>query len=286
MNSQAESAGFKNALVSKGVILLTTFTSITCFLSEIRRYFVYTPGSTAIWRLLASQLTFSHPGSMFMTLMLLYRFRTLERIMGSRKFASFLCFSASSWVLLCLGLQKVSGPTFAPGPFAIVFPALYQYIVITPIPGPKLMTSIMSINLFFTSPSLAMLGLLCGALYDWDPTHLSKRSLPSPIVSFANRFLRPLLTGPEAANRRFYVPRPAERGGAGQNYSEQLIGGTGARLVRPVPAAVVPPAAYQPREEDIANLTQLGFEREQVVQALIRTRGDVHAASNSLLDMH
>ena len=146
-------SGFSHAPVSRFLILLSVSTSILTSVLDLKHYLPIRP-TPHLWpwvqfsRLLTFQLAYTSSTELLFSTALLYQFRVLERLWGSRKYASFVfvCFWVNVLVLpslvLALRVGSVGVYNYLPsGVTAAVFaclsvwgeeiPRLYQYKIIT-----------------------------------------------------------------------------------------------------------------------------------------------------------
>lgn len=89
------SSGFADAPVTRSLVLGIIAASILVSVTDIKYYFwihvephIWTYGQ--LWRALAYQLCYTNSSEVLMAAMTLYNLRGIERLWGSRKFASFL----------------------------------------------------------------------------------------------------------------------------------------------------------------------------------------------------
>lgn len=152
-------SGFSHAPVTRFVILLSISTSILSSVLDLKHYLPIRP-TPHLWpyvqfsRILTFQTAYTSSTELLFSTALLYQFRVLERLWGSRKYASFLfvCFCLNVLVLPTLvtlvKLGSLGVYNYLPsGLTAVVYaclsawadevPQLYRYKVITASnPGP------------------------------------------------------------------------------------------------------------------------------------------------------
>ncbi|KAK9457125.1 hypothetical protein V1511DRAFT_455694 [Dipodascopsis uninucleata] len=131
--------GFQNAPVSK-ILVVGTFTlSLITSIIGIKHYFflqldpqIWRWGQW--WRLLVWQIVYLNESEVLFSSLLLYNLRVIERLLGSRKFASMILLAIGySFVLApCLLITMKIVPSYTanylpPGPTPIVFAILAQY---------------------------------------------------------------------------------------------------------------------------------------------------------------
>lgn len=146
-------SGFSHAPVSRFLILTTIASSIITSILDIKHHMPIRP-TPHLWpylqlsRILTFQLAYTSSTDLFFSTALLYQFRVLERLWGSRKYASFVAVILAVNVLLlpCLTIF-LKGFTFGlwnylpAGLTAVVFaalsiwsdevPRLYRYKILT-----------------------------------------------------------------------------------------------------------------------------------------------------------
>lgn len=92
-------SGFANAPITKSLILCLISTSLVASIAELQYLLHIRPTphlypSLQLWRLCTWQIAYTSSADLLFATLLLYQFRVLERLWGSRKFASFLGVSA------------------------------------------------------------------------------------------------------------------------------------------------------------------------------------------------
>ncbi len=86
-----------------------------------------------VWRVLTSQFVPSSGLETVLTLLLIYRFRVLERLTGTKRMAALVMLAAASNIIMQLtSLLLGVIPRFASGPTAIIFALLFMYFVEVP----------------------------------------------------------------------------------------------------------------------------------------------------------
>ncbi|CAI5742061.1 unnamed protein product [Hyaloperonospora brassicae] len=276
------------------------------------------------WRLVSSQLTFHHGLAVSIGLYVVFQFRILERLLGSRKFSSI-----AVYVLLTSGALELAALTLAPlwlskaiaggpysvlGAFAVYF---YKYV-------PKLQPRMLSVwGLHFSDKSSTYLLLLVLLARDsralipfvsgsflgllFNNTPLGRLRLPSfvcsmfgllhplfevvPASTLALQRQRAALEAQRRLNARYNMDRPAAQAVEGRGFRDQLLPGAGGILPDGGFAAaagngMLPPhmAAAPPSEDAVQQLMVLGFDRERALQALRTADNNVEAAANRLLN--
>ncbi|KAK9322730.1 hypothetical protein V1517DRAFT_124898 [Lipomyces orientalis] len=131
--------GFKNAPISKLFITITVSASIVSSIVGIKHYFFlqlvpHIWGWGQWWRLIVWEFVYLNESEVLFASLLVYNLRVIERMLGSRKYASMLILSYGFTFLLApflLILLKVV-PSYTanylpPGPTPIIFTALALY---------------------------------------------------------------------------------------------------------------------------------------------------------------
>lgn len=122
------------ALASSGLTLLTKNESLVNMTNSV--YALLRPNN--MYRLLTSSLTFGSTPQWFVGTIVLYQMRVFERMLSSKKFASFLCVTYLVNLLcqmtLIAVLPKISGYIYQPisGPYFILFGCLPFYYSMIP----------------------------------------------------------------------------------------------------------------------------------------------------------
>lgn len=134
------SSGFKDAPVSRGLVFSLISVSLLVSVLDLKHYFyihvvphIWTYHQ--IWRVLIYQLAFTNSTEVLFGAFALYHLRVIERIWGSRKFASFICLTYSLTALLPpILLILIARPlsfhkmNYLPaGPTPLIFAILAQY---------------------------------------------------------------------------------------------------------------------------------------------------------------
>lgn len=132
-------AGFKNVPVSKAITSLTLFVPLVASLSNVKYLFYYAYDPFIIqycqfWRILTFQLSFLNESEVLVGLVLLYQFRSLERLYSSHKYLSNIIVTYLYILLITaliialnfyLGIQWIN--SMASGPTGIIFALLFQF---------------------------------------------------------------------------------------------------------------------------------------------------------------
>ncbi|PWW79932.1 hypothetical protein C7212DRAFT_349875 [Tuber magnatum] len=140
-----QQSGFRSAPVSQALLYFIVASSLLASILNIKHYFhiqiiphlwVY----RQVWRIFIWQTCYANAGELLFGALVIYHLRAIERLFGTRKYASFLayCFVATN-IAAPLLLAAVFRPlTFGqmnylpPGPTPILFAALAQYHAVIP----------------------------------------------------------------------------------------------------------------------------------------------------------
>jgi len=300
--------------------IATLIPSFSPFFKKIFSDSLSLNSSRTIFQILASKIIFPETRTAVLVLFLIYFFRILERRSGSLKFSSNICLS----FLLGVSLELLSSsllsppwsPLLTPGPLHLVLPLFVPYWFNIPSKsgplGPisissKTISYLVGLQVALTSPSTiltslvsvlvgtavhctrlarltapALLGDLSDSLLGWlilssppsphSPTTPMGATLEIQRTQQAEAMEQQLL---RARARQFNVPV-----GGRQMRLEELWNQGGRGDLRQPPAAAV----VQPSPVMIQALTDMGFPRQRVEQALIRTNNDLDQATNILLN--
>ncbi|KAF4591549.1 UBA domain-containing protein Ucp14 [Ophiocordyceps camponoti-floridani] len=135
---------FTNAPVTQLAVLGLVSGSVLTSLSDVKHYFYILIDThlwryRQLWRLLAYQLCYVNSAEVLFAAMSVYNLRPVERMWGSRKYASFLVVSYLLAALLCplvmVVLRPVSVDLFnyvPPGPTPVIFAVLAQFYAMVP----------------------------------------------------------------------------------------------------------------------------------------------------------
>ena len=228
-----------------------------------------------VWRLVTHHLAFDSLGEAAVGLICIYRFRNLERMLGSRKFGAFVLLTCSlssaiaTAVVVSLGAsRRDAGVAFlrlASGPYALVFGSFALYSSLVPSLRQKLvglgpvdlsdksLTYLAGAQLLASGGLRSLVpgccGLVMGAAYLADTLRLYTLALPKRAVFWRR--------APDA--RRPIAPDHA-----------------------PVPSAV-PLSANAPSDENVESLVAMGFDRDRSLAALTAADNNLEIACNRLL---
>eukprot|EP00904_Undaria_pinnatifida_P006484 jgi/Undpi1/2966/HiC_scaffold_14.g06343.m1 len=276
-----------------------------------------------LWRLVSCHAVCTSMGPLLATSLSLYRLRSLEPLLGSKKFAAFVAVTS----VLTIPFEASAGVYFGtvrltPGPLPLVFALLVVYYAIVPPSKPRLFGAL---GMEFTDKAFtfavagmlaccegwnsmvpAVCGVLVGGLYLMDTMSIQSVRLPSIVYRCFSRFSRPLTaffrrgggassppsnsTGGAHGTRAIRRPRqpqpllgPTRGAGGGGGGIFSHFMGQPQRQGSARFRNTSPPPPPPPPEETIATLTGMGFERAAVLQALVQTRNDSFAAANLLV---
>ncbi|ORX66643.1 hypothetical protein DL89DRAFT_216466, partial [Linderina pennispora] len=176
------------------------------------------------WRLATSLAAFPNSTEVMASMMLLYQLRSVERLFGTLKFASFLFVTALvgqtlQVVLLFLLAMRTTGQRFnivAAGPYSLIFAVLYQFHVLVPAKyrirvfgmelSDKWTVYAVALHLFVLRlpqtvvPALA--GVLASMVYSADIGGLKRWRFPQWMSSMARRWVLPVVTSAQPTGNR------------------------------------------------------------------------------------
>lgn len=289
-------SGFTSAPVTKGLWFTCLFSS----LYGMRRTLSVAPFPSSFSEWLLNQFAFASLPQTLVSLLLLYHFRQLERLLGSSKFGAFLSFSwlfgLSTHVSITVLLPSLP---ISPGPFSTLFALLPLFARLLPPRSPQvshllgiplsdktlfyLLSLQLSLSDGLSSLLPALWGVGGGVLYLANVLNLQAFRLPPFLAKPLAAILHPLLVSPPP-------PLAGPGGGEGRGIGGEGRGGIGGMggegrggtverrpEPRPDPDPVVPPS-----EENIESLMNLGFSREEAVGALERFSDNLEHAANFL----
>jgi membrane associated rhomboid family serine protease len=256
-------------------------------------------------RLVTSQLVFTSVAQTMVGLSLLYVCRQFERQLGSRKFGAFTFLSFTLSALLAVAMAsatKAMDYHYSPssGPYTFIFSLLVLYYTYVPKLQPskyvllglplseKTWTYVFGAQLFFNerenSVGPSILGILIGMIYLGNYFNMQAWRLPGFIekifAAFGSVFSFMMPAPPSNATRA----APGGAGGDGAEFDRARIPSwTDATRERLDSFGGMGPAIAPPSEDQITQLTALGFERSRAVHALEQCENNVEAAANFLL---
>eukprot|EP00246_Nothoceros_aenigmaticus_P009298 TRINITY_DN24713_c0_g1_i1.p1 TRINITY_DN24713_c0_g1~~TRINITY_DN24713_c0_g1_i1.p1 ORF type:complete len:303 (-),score=32.66 TRINITY_DN24713_c0_g1_i1:169-1077(-) len=293
-------SGFHNAPVTKFLVVVCGLVSVlvglqggarACSISyqEIFR-------KLQLWRLVSAPLVFSSTPETVFGLYLVYFFRVFERHIGSNKYTVFLLFCTTlTTILELVALAAIQDPTalggfLSPGPYGLIFASFVPFSFDIPIStrfrvfgvrfSDKSFIYAAGLQLLLSSWKRSLIPGLCGFLagltYRSNILGLRRLKFPDTLASATSRLLSPLFSP---------APTTATSTGRAQGSRDSAS----AHLARPfegrfTPTAPPLAAAMPPQDESVATLISMGFDRNSALQALSRSRNDINAATNLLLE--
>jgi len=279
--------------------------------------------SGSIVRLVASKLVFPDTRSTILALFLVYFFRIFERRSGSLKFSSNLLLSWLLGLSLELAVTPILPASWSPlltaGPLSLVLPFFVPFYLQIPLTssaqfGPlpistKSMTYLLGLQLALHSPSTiasTMCSLLVGVAVHC--TWLGSITLPSSLGKLFSSTLGWLLESsappPSPSSHLMGATLEIQRTQQAEAMEQQLLRARARQFNVPVGGRQMrldelwgqggvrngrggggggPPPPVQPSPAMIQALTDMGFPRQRVEQALTRANNDMDQATNFLL---
>ncbi|XP_003744167.1 ubiquitin-associated domain-containing protein 2 [Galendromus occidentalis] len=243
------------------------------------------------WRILTSKFFFTETRDLISAVFLLFYMRGVERRFGTGKFVEFLL---GNFIMTCLvelfmiHLLNYLAPGYLPslippGPFFVFFPMIQRFVTEfppvsrssygsdLPLITPLFLLGTVGIDLAFApTPIYFPIGctLLAGALLNDDFLYL-KSMIRLPRSLFPKRPC-------DVSTRKIGATIEAQRSMHSEYLEQQMIYNFSSfRAPRNV---VVPP------EELVTQLTEMGFNRENAIQALQSTNNNLQMATNILLN--
>jgi len=277
--------------------------------------------SGSIVRFVASKLVFPDTRSTILALFLIYFFRIFERRSGSLKFSSNLVLSWLLGLSLELAVTPVLpsnwSPLFTPGPLALVLPLFVPFYLQVPLTssahfGPlpistKSLPYLLGLQLALHSPS-TITSTLCSLLVGLAVhcTGLGSVVLPSSIGKLFSSTLGWLLESsappPPPSSHLMGATLEIQRTQQAEAMEQQLLRARARQFNVPVGGRQMrldelwgqgggrngrggggPPPPVQPSPAMVQALTDMGFPRQRVEQALTRANNDMDQATNFLL---
>ncbi|KAL0453223.1 UNVERIFIED_CONTAM: Rhomboid-like protein 20 [Sesamum latifolium] len=284
-------SGFNNAPVTRTIVIASALFTIIFGIQGRSRNLGWSYldifKKLQIWKLIVSVFGFSSTPELVFGIYLLYYFRVFERQIGSNKYTVFILFSITVSLLLeVLALWLLKDPSLnilTSGPYGLIFSSFVPFFFDIPVStrfrvfglnfSDKTFIYLAGLQLFLSSWKRSMLpgicGILAGSLYRLNVFRVRRIKFPEFIASFFSRLSWPSRgsTSPTGSSRNLLGNAPPYAGNypAG-NYPATLS------------------SMMEPPEDAIATLVSMGFDRNSARQALIRSRNDINAATNILLE--
>ncbi|KAK4412837.1 Rhomboid-like protein 20 [Sesamum alatum] len=289
-------SGFNNAPVTRTIVIASALFTIIFGIQGRSRNLGWSYQDIfkkfQIWKLIVSVFGFSSTPELVFGIYLLYYFRVFERQIGSNKYTVFILFSITVSLLLeVLALWLLKDPSLnilTSGPYGLIFSSFVPFFFDIPVStrfrvfglnfSDKTFIYLAGLQLFLSSWKRSMLpgicGILAGSLYRLNVLRVRRMKFPEFIASFFSRLSWPSMgsTSPTGSSRNVlgnappYAVRQMEGNYPAGNYSAPLS------------------SMMEPPEDSIATLVSMGFDRNSARQALIRSRNDLTAATNILLE--
>lgn len=260
-----------------------------------------------IWKIISGNIIFSSVPQMFIGVMLIYSMRQFERQFGIRKFGSYVFLSfVISLFTQCAIITTASSMNFpiriASGPYFIVYSLLALYYRHIPKLHPsrhaifgsfrfseKSWTYVFALQLLcgegLGSICAGLSGFFAGYVYLSDFLSLQSIRLPKFVETIFSPFSYILGSTPLINNAipNPHIQPPRQQQQQQRQYRDQQLplrnnGWNGNNRNTPSQVPVLSP----PPEDAIEALVNLGFEREQAINALRVTNNNVDAAANYL----
>ncbi|KAL0339776.1 UNVERIFIED_CONTAM: Rhomboid-like protein 20 [Sesamum radiatum] len=283
-------SGFNNAPVTRSIVIASALFTIIFGIQVAQKSRLVLSGyfqKTSIWKLIVSVFGFSSTPELVFGIYLLYYFRVFERQIGSNKYTVFILFSITTSLLLeVLALWLLKDPSLnilTSGPYGLIFSSFVPFFFDIPVStrfrvfglnfSDKTFIYLAGLQLFLSSWKRSMLpgicGMLAGSLYRLNVLRVRRIKFPEFIASFFSRLSWPSMGSSSSTGS-----------------SRNLLGNAPPYAVRQMEGNYPAPLSsmMEPPEDAIATLVSMGFDRNSARQALIRSRNDVNAATNILLE--
>ncbi|KAJ2052605.1 hypothetical protein IW146_005070 [Coemansia sp. RSA 922] len=169
-----------------------------------------------VWRLASSLVGFPSWSEVLTALVLIYQLRAVERLLGTRRFASFLVVSGIvGQTLTIAGMLLARLNSVSSGPYVLLFACVHQFYVLVP---HSYYAQVLGIavadkwTVYATAACLlaprlpmaavpALAGVAASMVYSADVAGLKRWRLPQWIVNLAQRCVAPLLLSTSRAGR-------------------------------------------------------------------------------------
>ncbi|KAL0359631.1 UNVERIFIED_CONTAM: Rhomboid-like protein 20 [Sesamum angustifolium] len=284
-------SGFNNAPVTRSIVIASALFTIIFGIQGRSRNLGWSYQDIfkklQIWKLIVSVFGFSSTPELVFGIYLLYYFRVFERQIGSNKYTVFILFSITTSLLLeVLALWLLKDPSLnilTSGPYGLIFSSFVPFFFDIPVStrfrvfslnfSDKTFIYLAGLQLFLSSWKRSMLpgicGILAGSLYRLNVLRVRRIKFPEFIASFFSRLSWPSMGSTSSTGS-----------------SRNLLGNAPPYAVRQMEGNYPAPLSsmMEPPEDAIATLVSMGFDRNSARQALIRSRNDVNAATNILLE--
>jgi len=317
--NQHSTSGFYKASVSKFVLGSLTVSHIALnigALSNLQKYLVCKiPDSMNKgdwWRLFASKISFLETKDAIFCLVLIYYFRIFERRLGSRKFASHLIAMAvlsglieylMTSLFLMFNTKAISG-ILSTGPYGIVLPWFVFYMSDIPslnstsvfgfTMSNKIMTYLLGLQVALGSSQnfiMAMSALVAGIIVKTNALWVQNvLAVPKWLSKSSHMLLGWIIDSsqPEqgAIGATLDIQRSQQMEALEQYQIQQQTRMNARRLPNQAFRQRIPqrPAvAPEPTEANITLLGDMGFPRQQAIDALREAHNDLSTATSILL---
>ncbi|KAK4404753.1 Rhomboid-like protein 20 [Sesamum angolense] len=265
-------SGFNNAPVTRSIVIASALFTIIFGIQGRSRNLGWSYQDIfkklQIWKLIVSVFGFSSTPELVFGIYLLYYFRVFERQIGSNKYTVFILFSITTSLLLeVLAFWLLKDPSLnilTSGPYGLIFSSFVPFFFDIPVS-----TRFRVFGLNFSDKTFIYLAGLQLFLSSWKRSMLPGSVFPEFIASFFSRLSWPSMGSTSSTGS-----------------SRNLIGNAPPYAVRQMEGNYPAPLSsmMEPPEDAIATLVSMGFDRNSARQALIRSRNDVNAATNILLE--
>ncbi|KAJ9086420.1 hypothetical protein DSO57_1004145 [Entomophthora muscae] len=300
-------SGFYNAPVTKSILIGTVSISLLTSILNWKKYlhlqlFPHVVSQHQFWRLFVSQLAFTRSGEVLLGSLLIYQARLLERLYGSAKYASFLLLSlALSTAIQCLTLAAGRSylKAIPPGPYAVIFSALFQYYRMVPavysfkigkIPvGDKAAVYILAFQLILSRSPMSLIasisGLIVGTLYNANIGGVKRWRIPIFFSRLCSQYIFPLVKSMPPA--RSNLPSRPGRASPSSEPSTPTPEANPATVVRETFSSTLTEDTLGTDPVQVEELQHM-FEhlpREVIVRVLAISNNDLNAAAAALLEV-
>ncbi|KAJ1822031.1 hypothetical protein GGH91_001446 [Coemansia sp. RSA 2671] len=211
-------SGLQGAPVTKlwltGIGLASALAGLFGWRHNLRLQLAAAPNGLQFWRLLTSLSGFSTWPEVLAALVLAYELRVVERVFGSRRFASFLVVAGIVGQALTVAAMQLAGlRAVAGGPYALLLACVCQYWRLVPrsyyvrVAGVAVPDTwgVYAAAACLVAPRLlvaavpAGAGVVAGMAYSADVAGLGRWRLPLWMASLARRWLAPVASARSAS---------------------------------------------------------------------------------------